>query len=161
VFVCENNGLSEFTVSSTVTAGELADRARAFRIPTAVVDGNDVLAVAAATEQALDHARAGKGPAFIEAKTYRIRGHLEAEQFMLGGGTYRTEKEVEVWRAPDRDPISRFHSFLAARAGCSEDELAAIEAAAASAVERAVEFADAGELADTGLVFDLMFVPRR
>src|ERR1700722_17746347 len=77
IFVCENNGLSEFTVSSTVTAGEISDRARAFGIPCSVVDGNDVLAVVAVAEAAVTRCRHDQGPSFIEAKTYRIRGHLE------------------------------------------------------------------------------------
>ena len=85
VFVCENNGFSEFTPSSTITGGKLADRAKAF-MPASVVDGNDVLAVHEAISAAVERARAGDGPSYVECNTYRIRGHLEAEEFFLAGG---------------------------------------------------------------------------
>src|SRR5579862_500033 len=99
IFVCEHNQFSEFTPSAHVTSGEIADRARAFKIPTVVIDGNDALAVWDAAAQAVEHARGGEGPAFIEAHTYRIQGHLEAEDLMLGGGKYREKSEIEAWIA--------------------------------------------------------------
>src|SRR5579862_8458141 len=99
VFVCEHNKFSEFTPAAQITSGEIVDRARAFRIPTYVVDGNDALAVWDAAAKAIAHARSGEGPAFIEAHTYRIQGHLEAEALMLGGGKYREKSEIEAWIA--------------------------------------------------------------
>jgi pyruvate dehydrogenase E1 component alpha subunit len=82
VFVCENNGFSEFTPSAQVTAGRIADRARAFSVPVAEVDGNDATAVWQAAAEAVGRARDGGGPSFIEARTYRIQGHFEAESFV-------------------------------------------------------------------------------
>ena len=104
VFVCENNTFSEFSPAKTVTAGVIADRARAFGIPTEVVDGNDVTAVAKAAKTAVERARSGGGPSFIEAHTYRIQGHLEAEDLFLGGQRYREPEEIESWKkkGPDR-----------------------------------------------------------
>src|SRR6185312_14402400 len=84
VFVFENNGFSEFTPSAQVTAGRIADRARAFSVPVAEVDGNDATAVWRAAAEAVGRARDGGGPSFIEARTYRIQGHFEAESFVLG-----------------------------------------------------------------------------
>src|SRR5215472_15296037 len=86
VFVCENNMFSEFTPAREVTAGRIANRARAFSMPTYEVDGNDVEADWQAAAQAVGRARAGGGPSFMEARTYRIQGHFEAESFVLAGG---------------------------------------------------------------------------
>jgi pyruvate dehydrogenase E1 component alpha subunit len=89
VYVCEHNQFSEFSPARTVTSGEIVDRARAFKIPSVVVDGNDVVGVWEAARQAVERARQGGGPSFIEAHTYRIQGHLEAEDLFLGGQRYR------------------------------------------------------------------------
>ncbi len=158
IFVCENNGLSEFTVSSTVTAGKLSDRARAFGMPVEVVDGNDVRAVQAAAKAAVERCRRGEGPSYIETVTYRIHGHLEAEDLILAGGSYRTADEIDAWRAEDRDPVSRFRALLAEEGLCGADRFAELEQRAKEKVDAAVTFAEAGEPADTKLVFELMFV---
>jgi TPP-dependent pyruvate/acetoin dehydrogenase alpha subunit len=157
VFVCENNRFSEFTVSSTVISGELADRARAFKIPCHVIDGNDVIAVWQAAGEAIDHARNGNGPVYIEANTYRIQGHFEAEDLMLGGGKYREKDEIELWRKEDKDPIARFRKQLLA----GGKALQAIEAKIAEVVETAVREAEAAEPADAELAFELMFVGQK
>jgi pyruvate dehydrogenase E1 component alpha subunit len=156
IFLCENNGLSEFTVSSTVTGGQLVDRARAF-MPTTIVDGNDVLAVRAAAETAVARARAGEGPSYIECTTYRIRGHLEAEDAFLAGGKYRTAEEVVMWQAADRDPVTRFEIVLRNLGLADEDDLASIRRDVAAAVDAAVAHAEAGEPADPQLAYSLMF----
>jgi pyruvate dehydrogenase E1 component alpha subunit len=161
IFVCENNGLSEFTVSSTVTAGRLSDRARAFGIPVAEVDGNDVRAVAEATAEAVGRCRAGGGPSYIEATTYRIHGHLEAEDLFLGGGFYRTADEIDAWRGSDRDPILRFRDVLIAEGVLDAERYETFAAEAATLVEEAVAFAEAGEPADEALVYELMHVEPR
>jgi pyruvate dehydrogenase E1 component alpha subunit len=158
VFVCENNGLSQFTVSSTVTYGDLADRARAF-MPVEVVDGNDVLAVKRATAAALARARRGEGPTYIEAKTYRIRGHLEAEDAFLGGGRYREVADIEPWRA--NDPLRRFADHLCEQGLVDQVDLDRIDERIAADVEAAAAFADASDVADIELVFDLMFAGAR
>lgn len=155
VFVCENNGLSEFTVSSTVTAGKLDDRAKAF-MPTAVVDGNDILSVRAAAEAAVERARKGAGPSYIEARTYRIRGHLEAEEAMLAGGIYRSKEDIARWQTDERDPIPRFEKFLIENGIVAADEVVATKNAIGSLVDEAVAFADGGEDADTALAPTLM-----
>ncbi len=107
VFVCENNTFSEFSPAKTVTAGVIADRARAFGIPTEVVDGNDVTAVAKAAKTAVSARAAGGGPSFIEAHTYRIQGHLEAEDLFLGGQRYREPEEIESWKKKGPIEVTR------------------------------------------------------
>jgi len=161
IFVCENNQMSEFTVSSTVTAGDLVDRARAFGLPCNVVDGNDVLAVAETTRRAVLRCRMDEGPSFIEAKTYRTRGHLEAEEGFLGGGAYRTLEEIEAWRAPEKDPINRFRRYLNSIDASVPTVLDAIESEVSSQIEAAVQFAEGSEMADPRLAYELMYVERR
>ncbi len=158
VFVCEHNQFSEFTPSATITSGDIADRARAFKIPTAVVDGNDVVAVWQAAGEAIERARRGEGPCFIEAHTYRIQGHLEAEDLFLAGGKYREKQEIDEWRK--RDPVERQKQRVLA-AGVRPEDLEAMDTRTAQTVENAVQFARESEPADAELAFDLMFVGQK
>jgi pyruvate dehydrogenase E1 component alpha subunit len=158
IFMCEHNMFSEFSPASTVTAGEISDRARAFGMPVSVVDGNDVLAVSEAAAEAVKHARAGNGPSFIEAKTYRIHGHIEAEIHFLAS-SYREEAEIDVWRKSD--PIDRTREHLLASGAIDAAKADEIEAKTGRIVDEAFEFAVAGKPADENLVFDLMFVDHR
>lgn len=157
IFVCENNGLSEFTISSTITAGRLADRARAF-MPATVVDGNDVLAVRAAADQAVERARAGSGPSYIECSTYRTRGHLEAEDAFLGGGTYRTVDQVNQWKTPDKDPVARLETLISSKGLATAAQLRSVQQSVSRRIEEAVRYAEAGPPADVNLAASLMFV---
>jgi acetoin:2,6-dichlorophenolindophenol oxidoreductase subunit alpha len=105
LFVCENNGFTEFTPTDAVTAGEsIAARAAAFGLPARVVDGDDVADVHDAASEALDRARSGGGPYFIESRTHRWRGHHEGE-----------ESYARPYREPvaSSDPIDRLERTLA------------------------------------------------
>ncbi len=153
IIVCENNGWSEFSSTASVTAGEISNRARAFDIPTDVVDGNDVVAVWRAAGAAVARARAGLGPSFIETKTYRLRGHTEAEVNFLSE-TYRTEDEVEAWRS--RDPLARAEELLV-EAGCDTSELSSVRERIVAAVEAAASAAETGPEPRVEHVFEHMF----
>ena len=155
VFVCEHNTFSEFSPSKTVTSGQIVDRARAFKLPCDVIDGNDVVAVWQAAKRAIERARSGGGPSFIEAHTYRIQGHLEAEELFLSGQRYREASEIESWRA--RCPVARLRTQLAAKGAAAEAQLAQIESRVMAQVEAAVRFAEASPPADPELPFTLMF----
>jgi TPP-dependent pyruvate/acetoin dehydrogenase alpha subunit len=98
LFVCENNQYMEYTPISTVipTARPAADKAAAYGLPSVVVDGNDVNAVREVIAAAVGVARAGGGPALIEADTYRLKGHSVAD-----AGAYRPVAEVDRWRLQD------------------------------------------------------------
>ena len=98
VLVCENNGYGEYTPFQSVTAGEIRARAEAMEVPAETIDGMRVWAVRDAAARALEHARAGNGPAFIEALTYRFVGHSRSDP-----GLYRPEGELDEWKT--RDPI--------------------------------------------------------
>jgi pyruvate dehydrogenase E1 component alpha subunit len=81
VWVCENNGWAiSVPISEQSPTEDIADRAAAYGVPGVVVDGQDSLAVRAATEEAVARARAGEGPTLIEAKTVRVRGHFEGDK---------------------------------------------------------------------------------
>jgi acetoin:2,6-dichlorophenolindophenol oxidoreductase subunit alpha len=100
LFVCENNLYMEYTPISAVTsvANPAADRAVAYRLPSALIDGNDVIKVFDTLKVAVDRARAGEGPTVIEALTYRHYGHSRADP-----AKYRPEDEVKLWM--QRDPL--------------------------------------------------------
>jgi acetoin:2,6-dichlorophenolindophenol oxidoreductase subunit alpha len=155
IFVCENNMFSEFTPSREVTAGRIADRARAFAMPTSEVDGNDVAAVWQAAGEAVSRGRAGGGPSFIEARTYRIQGHFEAERFVLAGNRYREDAEIAEWRA--RDPIERLRARLISSGVAGPDAFGAIDARVLQQVDDAAAYAEAGHPADPDLAATLMF----
>jgi len=122
IFVCENNQFAtEIPISYSGANPNIAERAAAYNIPGVAVDGNDVLAVAAAAEEAVRRARAGEGPTLIECRTYRTRPHSEG----MGDYTYRTREEVEEWKA--RCPIQSLRRRLIEDGTATEAELAAIE----------------------------------
>ncbi|MEY4762119.1 MAG: hypothetical protein RLZZ200_1975 [Pseudomonadota bacterium] len=155
VFVCEHNTFSEFSPSKTVTSGNIVDRARAFNIPCHVIEGNDVVAVWQAMQDAVKRARSGGGPTFIEAHTYRIQGHLEAEDLFLGGQKYREKDEIESWKK--RCPLIIARTQLEKGGPGDVARLEEIEKRVMAQVDESVRFAEESEPADPELAFSLMF----
>lgn len=136
LFVCEDNGYSATTKTSTMTAGAgPAARARAIGVPAVEVDGNDVLAVDAAAAELIGAIRSGGGPRFLHARTYRLTGHTGADP-----ATYRPAGEVEAQRA--NDPIGRARDMLLA-AGIAAAEVDAVAAAALAEMDAAYDSARA------------------
>ena len=140
VFVCENN-LYAISVSQEVhqKVRDVSERAAAYRIPGYSTDGNDVLGVVDTVSKAVSRARDGGGPSLVEAKTYRWRGHSEADPVY---GT-RSREEVEGWK--EKCPIKRFRTVLLSEADFSDSELADIEAAVSREIGEAVAYAQASE----------------
>ncbi len=102
VYVCENNKYGMSTpVEKSVSVPNIADRASAYGIEGAVVDGNDVIAVIDAVQEAVEKARRGEGPSLLELKTYRWLGHSKSDK-----RAYRTKEEENEWKA--KCPIKRF-----------------------------------------------------
>jgi TPP-dependent pyruvate/acetoin dehydrogenase alpha subunit len=155
LFVCENNLYSEFTPSSEITAGLLADRAKAYGIVVDTVDGNDVVAVWKAAQAAVARGRRGEGPTYIEAMTYRIHGHAEAESNLLGKGRYREDAEIERWRL--KCPVDRLKRDLIKGKLADEAGIQEIEARVAEVVRNAKAFAETSHPADPELSFSIMF----
>ena len=104
-------------------------------------------------------ARQGSGPCFIEAETYRIKGHMEFEKELLAGGAYRNQQEIDQWIA--RDPIARWGGKLVERGIATAATLEEIFTRVTQTVADAVKFSQDSEPADTELVFDLMFAGQR
>lgn len=134
VFLCENNG---YCVSLPAEAGmaikHIADRAPAFGLPGALIDGNDVLAMHDAAAEAVARARAGGGASWLEAKTLRLSGHLVHDPQV-----YRQKAEIEAgWR---NCPIKRFRERLTAEGILTDSDYARLEAEVAVEVARAADF---------------------
>jgi len=135
VFVCENNLYAMGTRQSKVMAIEnVADRAVAYGIPGVVTDGNDVLAVYDAAQNAIKRARDGGGPTLIECKTYRQKGHSRVD-----AAKYRPKEEVEQWLG--KDPIRRFRERLLQRDSLTITEIEQIEKEVLAEIEEAFKFA--------------------
>lgn len=137
LFVCENNLYMEYTPIADVTAvpRPAADRAPAYGIEGEVVDGNDVVAVHEAVARLAVRARAGDGPALLEAQTYRHFGHSRADP-----ATYRPAEEVERWLK--HDPLDLARGRLV-EMGVSEAVLGEADERATTVVQQAVEAAKA------------------
>jgi pyruvate dehydrogenase E1 component alpha subunit len=147
LFVCENNGFGEYTSIDDVTAGkDIADRGKAFAIPSEHVDGMDVLAVQKVAAKAVARARAGKGPSFIICSTWRFSGHHIADK-----QDYKEDAETKAWRK--RDPIAQLGRKLVAKKQATQAQLDAIAEDAKAAVTKA---ADAARKLDAPTAADLM-----
>ena len=149
VFLCENNQYALSTPAHTVTAGVLADRAAGFDMPgVRVEDGQSVLTVYDAVRAAVDRARAGKGPSFVEVLTYRFNEHSEGLRLAVD---YRNAAEKESWLK--RDPIKLFRAHLLDNGIADETTLNAIDADIKAEVEAAVAFADESPFPDLSVAF--------
>ncbi|NQU06995.1 MAG: dehydrogenase, partial [Candidatus Abyssubacteria bacterium] len=148
VFVCENNLYGQFTpYEKHSKVPDIAEKAKAYGIPGVIVDGNDVVAVMEQTAEAVERARAGKGPTLVECKTYRWHGHYEGDVY-----AYRDEEEVERWKK--KCPISNFRAKLIGEGVATEDELNALDESVDNAVKDAIEFADESPEPDPATIRD-------
>jgi len=147
LFVCENNGFASTTRTAAVTAGPgPAARAQSVGMEAAAIDGNDIVAVDEAVGEAVRKLRAGSGPYFLEARTYRLRGHTASDV-----AAYRPASEVEErWKS---DPLARCAETLV-RLGYGADKLEAIDLAAEKEMAQAVEGAKAAPWPEASTAFD-------
>lgn len=151
VLFCQNNQWAISVPISKQSASEtLAQKGKAYGMPFVRVDGNDVLAVYAVTKAAVDRARSGGGPTFIEAVTYRRLGHSSSDD----PTKYRDDAEVKVWE--QRDPIDRYRAYLVGRGLWDERREVELKEAIALRVNAAIAAAEAhGPPADESLVTDV------
>lgn len=135
LFICENNLYAMGTRQNQVMLiKDISKRAAAYGIPGISVDGNDVIAVYEAAQEAVKRARRGDGPTLIECKTYRHKGHSRWDP-----ATYRPKEEVEEWLK--KDPILRLKKQLLEKGDISDTEAMRIEKEVSDVVEAAVKFA--------------------
>ncbi|GAB3618538.1 thiamine pyrophosphate-dependent enzyme [Okibacterium endophyticum] len=150
VFFLQNNQWAISVPVSRQSRTPLVNRGTGFGIPSVQIDGNDVLASYAVTARHLDDARAGGGPQFIEALTYRVGAHTTSDD----PSKYRTQAELDSWIA--RDPISRFEAWLRSR-GASDALFLEVEEEAkdmaADTRRRTLELGDP----PVGKVFDFVY----
>jgi pyruvate dehydrogenase E1 component alpha subunit len=156
IFVCENNGYGEFTPREQTQANtDVADRAVGYGIPGMVVDGMDAVAVWEASHEAVARARAGEGPSFIEAKTYRYYDHHGVKGL---GVSYRTDDEVAEWR--QRDAIEKIEAQLREADVMTDDDIAAVHNEIQAEIEEAVAFAEESPLPDPRTLLDDVYTVR-
>jgi acetoin:2,6-dichlorophenolindophenol oxidoreductase subunit alpha len=135
LFVCENNQFGVSTRISRVTReNDLSRRAQGYGMPSASVDGNDVIAVENAAAEAVERARAGRGPTLIVAKTFRHRGHFEGEVV-----SYWTREELADWK--QKDPVSLMARRLVQEAGMTEEQVQGIGREIDARIQAAVAYA--------------------
>jgi 2-oxoisovalerate dehydrogenase E1 component alpha subunit len=122
VFFCQNNHWAISVPTAVQTRIPLSNRAKGYGFPGIRVDGNDVVAVHAVTEWALEHARQGNGPVLIEAFTYRVGAHTTADD----PTKYRESSEEALWR--EKDPLDRLEKYLRAEGMADDDFFARVAA---------------------------------
>ncbi|MBM4358620.1 MAG: 3-methyl-2-oxobutanoate dehydrogenase [Deltaproteobacteria bacterium] len=149
VIVCQNNQFAISVRPDRQTASTTyAVKGRAYGVPSERVDGNDVLAVYHAMTRALERARRGEGPTFIETVTYRIGAHSTSDD----PSRYRSQAEVDAWLA--RDPLLRLRRHLVHEGMIDDAADAAMEAELNDAIGRAITEAEAHPLPDRSTIFD-------
>jgi 2-oxoisovalerate dehydrogenase E1 component len=152
VFFCENNGYAEFSPSADQHPVPLSARAAGYGLAYVAVDGNDVEAVAAVMTEVAARIRAGAGPVFVEAATYRWHGHYEGDP-----EKYRSAQELEQWQA--RDPLVITRDQLAAR-GVGNWTIASIDAEVGERIEAAVNAARQAPAPDFAVLRASVYAPR-
>jgi len=155
IFVLENNGYAESTspkYSAKVGSENIADRARGFGMPAVTVDGNDFFAVYEAAGEAIERARKGGGPTFIECKTMRYFGHFEGD-----AQTYRPKDEVKNARA-NNCPLKRFADAVTSAGLVEAADIEAVDKEVLAQVDAAVKAAETAPQPDLDALMNDVYV---
>jgi 2-oxoisovalerate dehydrogenase E1 component alpha subunit len=153
IFVCEHNNYAiSVPWRRQAAVRDVGIRARGYGFPGVTVDGNDFFAVHAAMKEAVERARSGGGPTFLEAKTYRIVPHSSDDD----DRRYRTREEVEKWMG--RDPVAAFAARLDDLGVLDEDGRTEIEQRVIGEVEEAIERAESAPVPDQATALDHVLV---
>jgi pyruvate dehydrogenase E1 component alpha subunit len=137
IFVCQNNHWAiSVPLAKQTRSKTLAQKALAYGLPGIQVDGNDILAVYAAAQEAVQRARTGGGPTLIECVTYRLAMHTTADD----PTRYRSDEEVEEWSK--RDPLPRFQKYLLDKGLLSEEKRLEVESAIMEEIQTAIDGAE-------------------
>lgn len=153
IFLCENNQWASTTPYLTTTSvADIADRAQGYGMPGVIVDGNDVFAVYEAAKELIDRARRGEGPAILECKTYRIKGHFVGDPEM-----YRTKEEVQKV-LQETDPIPRFEDKVLKSKVMAKEELEAITKKVQADLNEALDFARTSPEPEVAALYEGLYV---
>lgn len=153
IYVVENNGYGMGTAFTRVSATEMEARSGAYGIPAHTVNGQDVLEAYRFFADLAEHVRSGAGPQFVNAVTYRFRGHSMSDPV---SGTYRSKEEVES-RIEEQDPIKILRDRMMNADLLTQAELEGMDAEARAASEDAADFADASPLPDPSTLYDHVY----
>jgi len=154
IFVCENNGYAMGTsVERTTVQTDIYKLGLPYGIPSAPVDGMDPVAVHTAMDEAVQRARAGEGPTFLEIRTYRYKGHS-----MSDPQKYRTKEEVEQYKA--KDPIETVKHTILEKGYADEKWIEGIEAKVKAEVDEAVRFSEESPWPDPSELYDDVYVEK-
>lgn len=153
VYVCENNQYAmSFPSNKWTTSEGLASFAACYGMPGKSVDGNDLLAVLEATEEAVEHVRNGNGPALVVCDTYRWRGHSKSDR-----NRYRSQEEIDAWK--EKDPIERFKNHMIEKKTLTIDDIEKIKAQADADIENARLFAESSPDPDVSTLEEGVYAP--
>lgn len=136
IFVCQDNQYAITTRSDFAVAGSVLERGSGYGMPAVQVDGNDAVAVFSAVSDAVGRARAGEGPSFVHALSYRLGGHWANDP-----ASYRKPDEVVSWAA--RDPIAQLSGEMVSLGLLQQSDVAEMEADAVRRMEAALALAEA------------------
>lgn len=153
VFVCENNQYAmSFPATNWTSSEKLAGFAELYGMPGTAVDGNDLLAVREAVQEAVERAREGGGPSLVVNNTYRYRGHSKSDR-----NRYRTQEEIAEWQ--HNDPILRFRRIVEAGGILDTEEMDALEKQAYAAIESARQFAESSPEPSPDTILEGVYAP--
>ena len=153
IYVVENNGYGMGTAFSRVSATEMEARSGAYGIPAHTVNGQDVLETYRFFADMADRVRGGAGPQFVNAETYRFRGHSMSDPV---SGTYRSKEEVES-HVQEQDPIKILRDRMMEADLLSQAELEAMDAEVRAVCDDAAEFAEASPVPDPSTLYDHVY----
>ncbi len=149
IFICQNNQWAiSVPLARQTHSATLAQKAVAYGMPGIQVDGNDMLAVYAATAEAIERARSGGGPTLIECVTYRIMMHTTADD----PKKYRSEQEVDSWKK--KDPLLRYQKYLLQKNIITEADMTALEEEVKKQIQSAIDRAEQ-QMTEIGAPLDM------
>ncbi|PRD51312.1 pyruvate dehydrogenase (acetyl-transferring) E1 component subunit alpha [Sphingobacterium gobiense] len=152
IFVCENNGYAMGTsVQRTTNMVDIYKMGHAFDMPSAPVDGMDPVAVHNAMDEAVQRARAGEGPTFLEIRTYRYKGHS-----MSDPAKYRTKEELEEYKG--KDPLITTKAAIMENKYADEAWFKEVEAEVKKVIDEAVKFAEESPYPDPSAIYEDVYV---
>jgi pyruvate dehydrogenase E1 component alpha subunit len=156
IFVCENNGYAEFTPQDRhMLLKDVADRAASYGMPGEIVDGMDAVAVYLAAKRLVERARAGEGPALLEAKTYRFYDHQGVKGLRI---PYRTQEEIDTWM--ERDAITALERRMVAAEIVGADVLEAVWEETREEIAAAIKFGEDSPDPDPADILDNVYTIR-
>jgi pyruvate dehydrogenase E1 component alpha subunit len=152
LWVCENNKYGMGTAVERASAvPEIRQKAEGYNIPNSRIDGMNVLTVREAAQEAIEKVRSGEGPYFLEAVTYRYRGHSMGDP-----ERYRKPEEIKKWQ--EEDPIGIYHKYLMDEEIATQEDLDEVDNRVENEIEEAIQFAESSPDPEPEALFENVYV---